>query len=100
MNLCTISSIHWMIFVECLLINDSKEVQNQIKKIKTCESIAAKYKRDGASLETKLKSTVRCYQEMGKILKPPHYKLTLTENDVFNGLVALYATTSAHYSIS
>lgn len=84
--------------VQCKL-SVEKEVKVQAKKVATCESIAAKYVRDGADREAVLKAQMRCCAELEKLVRPPHYKLTLAESRFYDTMLAVYATRSTHFSI-
>ncbi len=80
-------------------ISDEGEAKRQAKKIATCESIVAKYIRDGANRETVLKAQIRYISELEKLVRPPHYKLSIGEGKLYQMLLALHATRTTHYSI-
>ena len=65
----------------------------------TCESIAAKYVRDGAGAETLLKAQIRCLVEAEKLLRRPHYKQVVLEDRVYQSLLDIHGTRSNDYSL-
>ena len=64
----------------------------------TCESITAKYVRDGAPPETVLKAQIRSFAEADKLLKRPHHKHVILEDRVYQTLMEIYGTRSNDYA--
>ena len=69
----------------------------QAKRVATCESIAAKYVRDGAPAETVLKARIRSFVEADKLVRRPHHKHVILEDRVYQSLLEIHGTRSNDY---
>ena len=80
-------------------LNLTCQLWTQAKRVATCESIAAKYARDGAGAEAVLKARVRCLAEAEKLLRRPHYKQVVLEDRVYQSLLDIHGTRANDYSL-
>ena len=80
---------------------DKEALKKQMKRISTADHLVARIIREPEiDLNKLLIMTKRHYDEMDKLVKSPHYSLTVAENKLYHVLLAIYASNSnVHYSI-
>ena len=80
---------------------DKEALKKQMKRISTADHLIARIIREPEiDLNKLLIMTKRHFEEMDKLVKSPHYSLTVAENKLYHVLLAMYASNSnVHYSI-
>ena len=72
-----------------------------MKRISTADHLIAKIVREPEiDLKKLFVMAKRHLEEINKLVKPPHYAITVAENKLYHVLLAIYAAKSnVHYSI-
>ena len=80
---------------------DKEALKKQMKRISTADHLIARIIREPEiDLNKLLIMTKRHLDEMNKLVKPPHYSISVAENKLYHVLLAIYASNSnVHYSI-
>merc|ERR1712223_117935 len=74
---------------------DKEALKKQMKRISTADHLVARIIREPEiDLNKLLIMTKRHYDEMDKLVKSPHYSLTVAENKLYHVLLAIYASNS------
>ena len=73
----------------------------QMKKISTADHVVAKLVRDPKTdLHKLLSMAKRHYEEIAKLVHPPHHGLTMAENRLYYVLMTIWASkTNIHYMV-
>ena len=80
---------------------DKEALKKQMKRISTADHLVAKIIREPEiDLKKLFMMSKRHLDEINKLVKSPHYSLTVAENKLYHVLLAIYASNSnVHYSI-
>ena len=80
---------------------DKEALKKQMKRISTADHLIAKIIREPEIDLNRLRVMAKRHlDEINKLVKPPHYSITVAENKLYHVLLALYASNSnVHYSI-
>ena len=80
---------------------DKDALKKQMKRISTADHLVARIIREPEiDLHKLLIMSKRHFDEMNKLVKIPHYSITIAENKLYHVLLAIYASNSnVHYSI-
>merc|ERR1712018_495776 len=78
---------------------DKDALKKQLKRISTADHLVARIIREPEIDLNKLRAmTKRHMDEINKLVKPPHYSITVAENKLYHVLLAIYASNSnVHY---
>ena len=80
---------------------DKEALKKQMKRISTADHLVAKIIREPEiDLKKLFMMSKRHLDEINKLVKSPHYSITIAENKLYHVLLAIYASNSnIHHSI-
>ena len=80
---------------------DKEALKKQMKRISTADHLVAKIIREPEiDLKKLFMMSKRHLDEINKLVKSPHYSITIAENKLYHVLLAIYASNSnVHHSI-
>ena len=80
---------------------DKEALKKQMKRISTADHLVAKIIREPEiDLKKLFMMSKRHLDEINKLVKLPHYSITIAENKLYHVLLAIYASNSnVHHSI-
>ena len=80
---------------------DKEALKKQMKRISAADHLVAKIIREPEiDLKKLFMMSKRHLDEINKLVKSPHYSITIAENKLYHVLLAIYASNSnVHHSI-
>ena len=80
---------------------DKEALKKQMKRISTADHLVAKIIREPEiDLKKLFMMSKRHLDEINKLVKSPHYSITIAENKLYHVLLAIYASNSnVHHNI-